>query len=112
MQFPGGVELWGRWEFLEIVRPEPLAFPVSFSDELGEVRSNAMHAGWPLRMHSIVTFAPHAGVGRGTLVRVLWRAHQATPVEQRIFDAGHDSMRQGWGRTFDMLAEYLAKQAG
>lgn len=111
MQFPGGQEMWGRWEFLEIVRPERLTFLVSFSDESGEVKSNAMHAGWPLRMHSTVTFAPHAGIGRGTLVTVVWRAYQATAAEQRIFDAGHDSMRQGWGGTFEMLAEYLAKQA-
>ena len=29
--------------------------------------------------------------------------------DRRTFDAGHDSMRQGWGGTFDKLAAYLPK---
>jgi hypothetical protein len=33
----------------------------------------------------------------------------ATEEEHRIFDGMHGSMRQGFGGTFDQLADYLAK---
>jgi hypothetical protein len=32
-------------------------------------------------------------------------------VENQAFDAGRDSMRQGWSGTMDQLAAYLAKRA-
>ena len=34
----------------------------------------------------------------------------ATLEERKVFDRMHDSMRQGFGGTFDQLADYLAKQ--
>ena len=60
-------------------------------------------------MLSVVTFAPHAGIGHGTVVRVEWAAFKATEAEQKTFDAGHNSMNLGWTGTFDSLAEFLAK---
>ena len=33
----------------------------------------------------------------------------ATEAERKTFAAGHGSMRQGWGRTLDQLAGYLAQ---
>jgi uncharacterized protein YndB with AHSA1/START domain len=57
---------------------------------------------------SVVTFAPQAGIGHVTVVRVEWTAANATEAEQKTFDAGHSSVHQGWTGTFDNLAEFLA----
>ena len=37
------------------------------------------------------------------------RRYDATDEEQKTFDAGHDSMRQGWGGTLDKLEGYVKK---
>jgi uncharacterized protein YndB with AHSA1/START domain len=60
-------------------------------------------------MLSVVTFEPHAGKGRGTLVTVRWSVLNATEAEQKTFDAGREGMKQGWTGTFEQLTEYLAK---
>jgi len=36
----------------------------------------------------------------------------ASDEERRTFREGHDSMRQGFGGSFDQLAAYLAKVRG
>ena len=35
MRTPNGDEMWGRWIFREVVKPERLVFVVSFSDAAG-----------------------------------------------------------------------------
>ena len=60
-----------------------------------------------MEMLSVVTFARHAGIGHGTVVRVQWTAFGATEAEQDTFDAGHESMGRGWVGTFDCLGEFL-----
>lgn len=107
MTFAGGHEMWGKWEFREIVPEKRLVFVVSFSNRAGETVHDAGHANWPLRMLSEVTFEEHAGIGKGTVITLRWRALDATPIEQKTFDDGFDSMRQGWGGTFEQLDEYL-----
>ena len=62
---------------------------------------------WPLEMYSVFTFEELPG-GK-TKFTVTWRPHNATAEEQATFDAGHDSMRGGWGGTMDQFAVYLAK---
>lgn len=104
---PAG-EMWGRWLFREIVPPERLEFVVSFSDRSGKVTRAPFEEKWPLEMVSTVTFEPHAGIGRGTVVTLRWEG-VGTDEERAVFDAGFDSMREGWGGTFDSLEEYLGR---
>lgn len=110
MRTPDGKEMWGRWVFQEITKPDRMVFMTSFSDEHGGV-TRAPFPGfgdWPLETLSTVTFAEHAGIGRGTVVTVTGAAWNAKDVERVAFLAGHDSMRQGWTGTFDQLSDYLA----
>jgi uncharacterized protein YndB with AHSA1/START domain len=44
-----------------------------------------------------------------TTVALVGGPINATEEERRIFAGMHDSMRQGFGGTFDQLADYLAK---
>jgi hypothetical protein len=40
---------------------------------------------------------------------VRWAPYEATDEERKTFDAGHDSMKGGWGGTMDQLEAYIAK---
>lgn len=108
MRFPDAPEHWGKWVFREIVPGERLVFVVSFANEKGETERAPFDERWPLRMLSTVTFEDHAGKGRGTVVTLRWSALDASPEEQKTFDEGHASMRQGWTGTFEQLGEHLA----
>ncbi|HEX5050289.1 MAG TPA: SRPBCC family protein [Planctomycetota bacterium] len=108
MRFPGAPDSWGKWVFREITPPERLVFVVSFADERGASIRAPWDATWPLEMLATVTFEPHAGIGKGTVITLQSSAHDASPMEQRTFDDGHGSMTQGWAGTFDRLVDYLA----
>ncbi len=78
-----------------------------FSDESGGITRHPMSPSWPLQMLSTFTFED-AGGGK-TKFTVRWAPYNATEEERKTFDAGRDSMNQGWGGTLDQLAAYLAK---
>jgi uncharacterized protein YndB with AHSA1/START domain len=99
-------DMWGKFVFREIVKPERLVFVNSFSDEKGNVARHRMHLAWPLEMLSTITFIEQAGK---TTVTVRSISLNATAEERKTFEDGFDSMQQGWGGTFERLAEYLAK---
>jgi uncharacterized protein YndB with AHSA1/START domain len=105
LRSPDGQAMWGRFVYREIVPPQRLAYVVSFSDEMGGVTRHPMHRAWPLEMTSTTEFAEEHGKTKAT---VRWAPLNATEEERRTFEEGHDSMRQGWGGTFDQLAAYLA----
>jgi len=106
LRMPDGKEMWGRWIFREIVKPEKLVFVVSFSDEKGGITRHPMNPNWPLQMHSTVEFAAQ---GRQTRVTVSWLPLEASEIESRSFEEGRDSMKQGWGGTLDHLVQHLEK---
>jgi len=107
MRLPDGTEYWGRWVYREIAAPKRLVFINSFSDPEGGLTRHPFGPDWPLQLLSTITFDERDG---GTLVTVRWSPYDATELESATFDAGHDSMRGGWGGTLDQLREYLAKK--
>ncbi|MEA2938406.1 MAG: hypothetical protein QOC56_1910 [Alphaproteobacteria bacterium] len=106
MKAPDGAAIWGKFVFREIVAPERMVFINSFSDEAGGLTRHPMSPTWPLEMLSTFTFED---VGGKTKVTIRWAPHNASEEERKTFDAGHDSMRQGWGGTMEQLQTYLAK---
>jgi uncharacterized protein YndB with AHSA1/START domain len=104
MRTEDGKEMWGRWIYREIVKPERLVFVVSFSDPKGGITRHPLAPDWPAEILSTVTFTQQ---GEKTSVTVRWVAINATEAERQAFHAGQDSMKQGWSGTFDQLAEYL-----
>lgn len=112
---PGGIfhyclvspnqEMWGKFTYREIAAPERIHCIVSFSDENAGVTRNPWDENWPLEILSTISFAEQDG---RTEVTVVWAPLNATDKERETFAAGHESMRQGWGGTFDQLTEYLA----
>lgn len=107
MTTPDGKELWGRFVYREIVPPEKLVWVNSFSDPDGGVTRHPFSSDpWPLHLLTVVTFTESAG---RTTVQVTWLPLDASDAERKTFDAGHDSMRMGWGGTLEQLEAYLAE---
>ena len=106
MKSPTGEPMWGKFRYREIVPPQRMVLVSSFSDEAGGITRHPMAPTWPLEMLSTFTFEDVPG-GK-TKFTLHWSAYNATDEEQKTFDAGHDSMRGGWGGTMDQLAAYLA----
>lgn len=107
MQNADGSVFWGRQIFREITPPERLVFINSFSDEQCGLTRHPLAPTWPIEMYSIYTLEELPG-GK-TKFTVTWHPHNATAEEQKTFDAGHESMRGGWGGTLEMFEAYLAK---
>ena len=108
MRTANGQEMWGRWVFREIVAPERLSFVVSFSDAAGGVTHHPMAPSWPLEMLSTSLFIAQ---GDKTLVSLETVPVNAAENERQTFAGGFDSMRQGFGATWDQLDGYLAAQS-
>jgi len=111
MALQPGHEMFGRFVFREIVAPERLVFVVSFSDAAGGITRAPfpqLQGKWPLEVLNVVTFTEAAGA---TTLTLRGGPINATEEERAIF-AGHtDSMRQGFGGTFDQLDAFLRSAA-
>ncbi|MGE0736823.1 MAG: SRPBCC domain-containing protein [Alphaproteobacteria bacterium] len=106
MRADGGFEMRARWTFRDILAPETLNFDMSFIDLNGNPARHPSSATWPMKMLSRVTFADQDGK---TLLTTRVTAINPTDVERKTFEAGFESMKQGYGGTWDQLAAYLAK---
>ena len=105
LQAPDGTQMWGKWEFLGIDAPRRLSVVQHFSDQEGSVTRHPMSPSWPLRTMATSTLSEE---GSGSNLLLEWLPFEATPQEIAIFDAGHESMHQGWTGTFVQLEAYLA----
>jgi len=106
MQMPDGKEMWGKFDYREIDAPSRILLVNYFSDKDGGLTRHPLSAQWPLRMLTESTFTERAGK---TTVTIKWLPLDATDEERRAFDAARPGMSQGWGGTFEQLADYLAK---
>ena len=103
---PGQSGFWGRWLFRDIVDQEAIIVHVSFSDEGAGIVRHPMAPDWPLEMLSKTRFTEVAG---GTQIRLEISAVGSDPAQLKTFDAGRESMTQGWGGTLDQLESHLTK---
>jgi uncharacterized protein YndB with AHSA1/START domain len=99
-------EMWGRFIYREVVRPERIVFVNSFSNPDGNVtRAPFFDNKWPLEVLTIVTFTEK---GAQTVIDLRSSPIDATPEECAAFVANEASMQAGFGGTFDQLDAYLA----
>jgi len=107
LRTPNGHDMWGKFAYREILKPERLVFVNSFSDPQGGVTRHPGHASWPLEMLSTILFE---ALGGKTKVTVQWvPADTSTETERKTFDEGRDSMKMGWSGTFEQFTDYLKK---
>jgi uncharacterized protein YndB with AHSA1/START domain len=107
MRTPEGAEIWGKWTYREVAKPQRLVFVATFSDANGGVTRHPMSPQWPLEMLSTITFDEQGG---RTTVTVQWEPLNATEAERKVFEASQPSMQQGWSGTFESLERYLGKE--
>jgi len=106
LRMPDGGEMWGKFVYREIVKPERLVLIDSFSDKDGGTTVHPMSPDWPREMLTKVTCEAQGGKTR---VTVQWVPVDAsTDIERKTFDEGRDSMKQGWSGTFEQLESYLS----
>jgi len=107
LRTPDGNEMWGKFAYREIVKPERLVWINSFSDKEGGTTIHPMSPDWPREMLTKVTFEEQGGK---TKVTVQWTPVDAsTEVERKTFEDGRGSMQQGWTGTFEQFEQYLAR---
>ena len=107
LRMPDGNEMWGKFAYREIVKPERLVWINSFSDKDGGTTVHPMSPDWPREMLTKVTFEEQGGK---TKVTVQWTPVDAsTEVERKTFEDGRGSMQQGWTGTFEQFEQYLAR---
>jgi uncharacterized protein YndB with AHSA1/START domain len=102
---PGGMQMWGMQQYLDIVPGEKLVHLQSFSTPEGGLGMHPMAPTWPKYMHATTTFedAPDGG----TLVTISWYPHESDEIGHQTFEAGRPGMVVGFGGTFVKLDAYL-----
>ena len=109
MRSPEGRDMWGKFVYREIVAPERIVFVSSFSDEEGNLTRHPFSPTWPLEMLNTLTLSEQDGK---TTLTISGSPINAAEEERKTFEAGRDSIKQGFTGTFDQLAAYLSLQSG
>ncbi|HWE17957.1 MAG TPA: SRPBCC domain-containing protein [Hyphomicrobiaceae bacterium] len=104
MHYPKS-QMWGRFLYREIAASRRIVWLNSFSNEGCGITRAPFHSQIPLEIVNDVTFAEKAG---RTTVSLSARPHGATEDEVRTFEGMFAGMEQGYGGTFDQLAQVLA----
>ncbi|MEY4734198.1 MAG: hypothetical protein RLZZ464_2264 [Pseudomonadota bacterium] len=107
IQGPGGMEMWGKQDFLDIALNERLVLIQSFSNREGGLGTHPMAPTWPKYMHVTTTFEDAAN--GCTLVIITWLPHESDAIGVQTFDAARAGMEMGFGGTFVKLEAYLQK---
>jgi uncharacterized protein YndB with AHSA1/START domain len=106
MDGPNGMKMYGRSNYLEIVRPSRIVYTQQFADEQGRVSRHPLSPTWPETMLTTVTFVAE-GPER-TRVRIAWEPHGSlTPQELETFIKARSGMTQGWTGSLDKLETFL-----
>ncbi|WP_339294251.1 SRPBCC domain-containing protein [Paenibacillus sp. FSL W7-1279] len=103
----GNQTMWGKFVYQEVIVPEKLVFIQSFSDEEGNTIRAPFNANWPLEIMNIITLEEIDGK---TTLTMQGGPVNATAEEQAAFDGMAPMVKQGFGGTFDQLAQYLESQ--
>ncbi|HVP85717.1 MAG TPA: SRPBCC domain-containing protein [Rhizomicrobium sp.] len=106
MRGPTGQEMWGKFNYREISKPDRIVFTNSFADKDGNTVRAPFFSDWPLEVLNTVTFTEEGGK---TTIHLRGRPFNATAEERARFEATKPSMNQGFGATFDKLVHYLSE---
>lgn len=104
MNFDGAPAMWGRFNYRDIQPMKSIAWLNSFSNERCGIARAPFSEVCPLEILNSVSFSEKGGVTSVTL--------KATPfgeldAERQYFIDIKPSMEQGYGGTFDQLADWL-----
>ena len=106
MRFAPGAEMYGLFDYVELIAPERIVFVNGFADAQGKRIRYELAPTWPMEVTNTITLSEEGGKTRMTLLSV---PKDANDVELQTFKSGHASMEQGFGGMYDLYAAYLAK---
>jgi len=103
MRSAEGFEIWCGGIYREIVAPERIVSSNYFSNEAGDVVPPSQYGmpDWPAELLMTVTFTEQAGKTTMTVRQEIVTAGDSFP------KVGVEGAKQGWGESFDRLAEYV-----
>jgi uncharacterized protein YndB with AHSA1/START domain len=102
---PGGMEMWGKQVYREIVPLEKIVVIQTFSDKDGGLTRHPMAPTWPAEMLSTTTFED---AGKDTKLTISWHPYNSDEAGNATFEQSRSSMDQGFAGTFAKLEAYLA----
>lgn len=105
LEGPGGMQMWGKQVFREIVPQEKIVYLQSFSDKSGGLSRHPMAPTWPLEMLAMTMCED---LGAETKVTIIWEPYNSDEAGNATFDAARAGMAIGFGGTFAKLEAYLA----
>ena len=101
-----GVNMYGRADYLEIVKPSRIVYTQQFCDEHEKLLRHPMAPTWPATMLTNVEFTAEGP--DQTRVTVTWEPYgDVTREELETFIKARAGMTQGWTGSFDKLEDYL-----
>ena len=111
MRAPNGAEMWGRFVYQAIEKPETIDFVNAFSDPAGGI-AKPPHPGmedFPREVLNHLVFEDH-----GSQTELILKAgpHNASSAERKFDESWLPSMNQGFAATFVQLDAYLETLQG
>ena len=104
---PDGGTMWGLWTFKYIEAPNLLVWQHNFTDAGGELITRHPYClTWPLHMVATLQLKP---MEQQTQLTMQMDAFEMNEEELATWKEGMDGMTQGWGGTFEQLAEFLGQ---
>jgi uncharacterized protein YndB with AHSA1/START domain len=101
-------KIYGKANYLEIVKPSRIVYTQCFCDENENIVRHPMAPTWPEMMKTTISL--EAETSNKTRVTIKWEVvGEATPIERETFNKAKAGMSQGWGGSFDKLEDYLTK---
>lgn len=104
MKAPDGTEMYGIFNYKEVIAPEKIVFTNAFADKSGNIARAGFSPLFPLEILNTWTFTEEHGKTTLTLRGI---PYNATEEEHAFFRSMHENMNQGFGGTFNQLEAYL-----
>lgn len=102
--------MYGRCQYIEIHKPDRIAYTQQFCDENEKIIRHPMAPAWPQSMLTTVKFTSEGH--KRTRITLTWQEDgEWSPEEMETFINARAGMTGGWTGSFDKLEEYLEKQA-
>lgn len=105
MEMEGASTMYGQHLYREIDAPNKITLITTFCDKEGNMIRQPMSDTWPVKMLNSMTFEKVSD--DKTKLTIKGVPFEATAEEHKTYLEGHDSMRGGYGGTFEVLESYL-----
>ncbi|WP_409291366.1 SRPBCC family protein [Peribacillus sp. SCS-37] len=101
---PEGHEMWGKFVYKDVNRPQRLVYLSSFSDPEGNTIRAPFSDTWPLEISNTISLTEE---GSKTRMTMTGGPVGASREEMSAFAAAGEMVKQGLDGTIDQLQEYL-----